>query len=510
MALLASTEMLPEPWMSSPTAIQSHALPEDIWSKFDIEHDRALVMANPAAAMETNTSLPFGSTDVGPFSSPPHQSNGYSGSMGVTILPTPPRSPPTEHDLDDLVASIPEILESPIASPPSDISDIISDLETSSMDQSMDTSNWINLWSPLNTPITLPSAQSLKSDIMWGGGLCCAPALEPAAKKRNISECSVDRALANVLKPDNDLSDSDDDDNLPDTPSGTDSDGDESHMSDTSIIASPRSNISTPHYSPHHHHQTHHRHHHQHRSNVTTISTTTTHNERVIVNSEHNYCGRVPEINPQHFGGNITPSDTEDEVDVVGDHQIPILTSTPMVTSTTSSHLTTPSKKSEDVKRKLQLAINESRLKRQNKAMETSSPIVSSTIDSSRFVSVKIKTQGKPASYTKRMRDYHSEQVMKSTKNNRRRNRGESDEGRRSVHNSLERQRRVDLRNAFETLRLLVPDTKVLDKAPKVQILKKAAFHCKSLQIQEQRLLREKEKLKKQIEYLKQQRRICS
>ncbi|CAL4061055.1 unnamed protein product [Meganyctiphanes norvegica] len=521
MALLASTEMLPESWMSSPTQIQSHALPEDIWSKFDIDHDRALVLANPAA-METNSSLPFGSTDIGPFSSPPHQ-GGYIGGVGVTTLPTPPRSPPTEHDLDDLVASIPEILESPSASPPSDISDIISDLETSTMDQSMEAnSNWINLWSPLNTPITLPTQQSLKADIMWGGGHCCAPALEPAAKKRTISECSVDRALANVLKPDNDLSDSDDDDNLPDTPSGTDSDGDD-HMSDTSLVTSPRSSIgstnSPTHYSsPSHNYNHSHHHHHSHHqyrigSSNTTTTTTTTPMETVIVNSEHNYCGRVPEINPQHLGGNITPSDTEDEVDVVGDHHIPILTSTPMVTSTTSTHLTTPSKRSEDVKRKLQLAINESRLKRQNKAAETSSPVVSSTIDSSRFVSVKIKTQGKPASYTKRMRDYHSEQVLKSTKNSsssRRRNRGESDEGRRSVHNSLERQRRVDLRNAFETLRLLVPDTKVLDKAPKVQILKKAAFHCKQLQIQEHRLMREKEKLKKQIEYLKQQRRICS
>ena len=92
----------------------------------------------------------------------------------------------------------------------------------------------------------------------------------------------------------------------------------------------------------------------------------------------------------------------------------------------------------------------------------------------------------------------------------RRRSKGENDEGRRSVHNSLERQRRVDLRNAFEYLRQLVPDTKILEKAPKVQILKKAALHCKNLQHTEQRLLREKEKLKKQIEELQQRRALCS
>lgn len=82
----------------------------------------------------------------------------------------------------------------------------------------------------------------------------------------------------------------------------------------------------------------------------------------------------------------------------------------------------------------------------------------------------------------------------------------ESDEGRRSVHNSLERQRRVDLRNAFEYLRLLVPETKILEKAPKVQILKKAAVYCKQLQHTEERLLREKEKLKKQMQFLQQRK----
>ncbi|XP_063883982.1 N-myc proto-oncogene protein-like [Scylla paramamosain] len=98
--------------------------------------------------------------------------------------------------------------------------------------------------------------------------------------------------------------------------------------------------------------------------------------------------------------------------------------------------------------------------------------------------------------------------VVKSTKH-RRRNKGDNDEGRRSVHNSLERQRRVDLRNAFETLRQLVPDTKIQEKAPKVQILKKAALHCKNLQQAELRLLREKEKLKRQLQELEQRKALC-
>lgn len=78
------------------------------------------------------------------------------------------------------------------------------------------------------------------------------------------------------------------------------------------------------------------------------------------------------------------------------------------------------------------------------------------------------------------------------------------------MHNSLERQRRVDLRNAFEYLRQLVPDTMILEKAPKVQILKKAALHCKNLQHAEERLIREKEKLKRQVEELKQRHGLSS
>ncbi|XP_045605143.1 myc proto-oncogene protein isoform X2 [Procambarus clarkii] len=487
--------LLPESWITPPQHLTS-SVPLDMWGRFDIENDRAL------AVMDHNMTFP---TDIGDFipgeSKTPHH-------MGAP--PTPPHSPPTEHDLDDLVASIPEILESPSATPPSDISDILSDLEGMEMTPMFRAPGY-SWWAPVAPPV--PEV-SLKRDIMWGGGTCCQALLEPPIKKeRQESECSADAALRDALKQE-DISEDDDDfeDNLPDTPSGTDSDCDaDDHMSETSSNSgSPRSTNSASRYST---------------SSTVFRNSSCTPYVTPSVNFEHDYCGRVPEPDAHSMAGILTPSDTEDEVDVVtcsdpnetattttislGNYTIysPSSSSSSPVNSTTPtsapSCLQVPSKRSVDVKRQLQLAIQEAMRNRHNRVPGSTSP-ESDEVASNRFVSVKIKTQGKPAAYTKRMRDYHTE----STKH-KRRNRVESDEGRRSVHNSLERQRRVDLRNAFEYLRQLVPDTKVLEKAPKVQILKKAALHCKQLHLTEQRLLKEKEKLKKQLEEL-QQRRLQS
>ncbi|KAK7076474.1 hypothetical protein SK128_010182 [Halocaridina rubra] len=70
------------------------------------------------------------------------------------------------------------------------------------------------------------------------------------------------------------------------------------------------------------------------------------------------------------------------------------------------------------------------------------------------------------------------------------------DPDKREMHNSLERMRRVDLRNAFNDLRVLIPDLVEKEKAPKVEILKKASVYCRQIQKQEQTLeaLVEKEK----------------
>lgn len=508
MALMAtSPDLLSESWLS-PTPLPHHALPEDIWSKFDIEHDRALALANPEAMMEHHSMGGF--SPVMGFTSTASASAAFH--QDLATLPTPPHSPPTEHDLDDLVASIPEILESPSATPPSDISDILSDLEgmetaplgaETSMDWSAGCPSW---WTPPLAPVP---EESVKRDIMWGGGGCCTSLLEmPPRKDRQVSECSADAALRDALRPDEISEDDEEDseDNLPDTPSGTDSDCDidESMSESSSPSGSPRSTNSASRYNTKA----------SYRTSASSASSSSS-----IEHNEHNYCGRVPAPENHTMPGILTPSDTEDEVDVVScndqaESASPLSASAtaPASSRSPSPRSQAPSKRSVDVKRQLQMAIQEAMRNRQCRSPaatfvegeEAATATAATATTGSRFVSVKIKTQGKPAAYTKRMRDYHSE-VMKTTKH-RRRNRVESDEGRRSVHNSLERQRRVDLRNAFEYLRLLVPETKILEKAPKVQILKKAAVYCKQLQHTEERLLREKEKLKKQMQFLQQRK----
>lgn len=71
------------------------------------------------------------------------------------------------------------------------------------------------------------------------------------------------------------------------------------------------------------------------------------------------------------------------------------------------------------------------------------------------------------------------------------------DPEKRHLHNSLERMRRVDLRNAFEELRGRVPDLQDREKAPKVEILKKASDHCREVNRREQTLTQEKERLRR-------------
>ena len=61
----------------------------------------------------------------------------------------------------------------------------------------------------------------------------------------------------------------------------------------------------------------------------------------------------------------------------------------------------------------------------------------------------------------------------------------------RDLHNSLERQRRIDLRNAFDTLRNTVPELRVSDKASKLLILNKSRDYCWKLASRESSLQRE-------------------
>ncbi|XP_034250181.1 rRNA biogenesis protein rrp36-like [Thrips palmi] len=82
----------------------------------------------------------------------------------------------------------------------------------------------------------------------------------------------------------------------------------------------------------------------------------------------------------------------------------------------------------------------------------------------------------------------------------------------RSLHNNMERQRRVDLRNAFEDLRVVVPELSNNARAAKVVILKEASHYCrqltydsKSLSQESVALERERDRLLARVSFLRKQ-----
>ena len=73
----------------------------------------------------------------------------------------------------------------------------------------------------------------------------------------------------------------------------------------------------------------------------------------------------------------------------------------------------------------------------------------------------------------------------------------------RDLHNSMERQRRIDLKRAFDCLKICVPELADSDKASKLMILDKAANFCQILKNKESSLNAEKEKHRRRQFHLK-------
>lgn len=76
-------------------------------------------------------------------------------------------------------------------------------------------------------------------------------------------------------------------------------------------------------------------------------------------------------------------------------------------------------------------------------------------------------------------------------------------EGKRTQHNVLERKRRNDLKFSFFSLRDSVPELVKQERAPKVQILKKASEYIRKLTADERRLESEREMLQEKHEQLR-------
>lgn len=69
----------------------------------------------------------------------------------------------------------------------------------------------------------------------------------------------------------------------------------------------------------------------------------------------------------------------------------------------------------------------------------------------------------------------------------------------RNLHNDMERQRRIGLKNLFEALKKQIPTIKDKERAPKVNILREAAKLCENLTREERLLSDQKEMLREQL-----------
>nr|XP_008542827.1 PREDICTED: myc proto-oncogene protein [Equus przewalskii] len=99
-----------------------------------------------------------------------------------------------------------------------------------------------------------------------------------------------------------------------------------------------------------------------------------------------------------------------------------------------------------------------------------------------------------------------SGRVLKQISNNRKctspRSSDTEENDKRRTHNVLERQRRNELKRSFFALRDQIPELENNEKAPKVVILKKATVFILSVQAEEQKLVSEKDLLRKRREHL--------
>merc|ERR1711892_151452 len=86
---------------------------------------------------------------------------------------------------------------------------------------------------------------------------------------------------------------------------------------------------------------------------------------------------------------------------------------------------------------------------------------------------------------------------IREGKSHKHRDKGDKCRDVRDLHNSMERQRRVDLKNAFDGLKICVPEIADSDRASKLMILDKAADFCQSLKRKESTLNGERDKEKR-------------
>ncbi|XP_056641721.1 transcriptional regulator Myc-A-like [Diorhabda sublineata] len=192
-----------------------------------------------------------------------------------------------------------------------------------------------------------------------------------------------------------------------------------------------------------------------------------------------------------------TPSDSEEEIDVVN-----VIEKIQVNNKSVLSFPNNPSTRDrQQIQRRMATAISKKRMPPQ--ALKTVMPVRKMSPPESPAI------KKKPTATTARG-GKRSKQCKPSTSSSyRRRHYGQSSDEepetseKRSLHNNMERQRRIDLRNAFEDLRVLVPEVSKKERAAKVVILREAASYCDFLSNTSKNNAKQFEDLKKKQEYLR-------
>lgn len=213
--------------------------------------------------------------------------------------------------------------------------------------------------------------------------------------------------------------------------------------------------------------------------------------------TDHCYFTTLPPERPVHTDslGVQTPSDSEEEIDVetVGDGRKGLGPMAMPTAPTLQDRRELQRTVSAIVRRgRPALALNFDRRKRKRRLSSGGDYVGDSgrkTVKRKQYRRIQNKNKRRRRHMT---RPTSSDSEMESTE-------------RRSLHNNLERQRRIDLRNAFEELRVLLPDTADNEKAAKVAILNSGAQFCNELELCERRLLMEKVALRKHQERLREE-----
>ncbi|XP_075224667.1 bHLH transcription factor Myc [Lycorma delicatula] len=236
---------------------------------------------------------------------------------------------------------------------------------------------------------------------------------------------------------------------------------------------------------------------------TTTTSNTTTGVNNIIaaattVVSDHSY-DKSPWSHLEHLGIQ-TPSDSEEEIDVVSLFERSRTASRSSSASSNSGSTALPTKPSAKDQEKIQVI--------------TTSKLLSASRAVSRRLKTKVTGRSKPFHHCGKRRISESEEfktkinkkprVYYKPAKSRFATDSESDsKEKRDMHNNMERMRRIDLRNSFEELRALVPSLANKERAPKVVILQDAAGYCTDLKIHSRQLTSQVTALRKEQERLR-------